>query len=109
MGRKFVFTVCILALAGAAAMAFARPDSKHPTAIRFHGTEGALKRLQAEAASFGFRQWKIEPIGGFLALTVETARIGDNRAACLVEWVFSHPEAKIGFLGNQAVVGKAGP
>ena len=77
--------------------------------IRFHGSKAALTRLSAEASKCGLLQTKIEKIGRFLALTVQTSGPTDPRTTCLIGWVLDHPEARIGFLGNQALAAESRP
>jgi hypothetical protein len=103
MGRKMILTIGSLLLGAVAlAMGVAGTRPEPMQAISFHGSRASLTTLSAEAAKCGLRKTKIERIGRFLALTVYTAGITDESGTCLVRWVLAHPEAGIGFLGNQA-------
>ena len=83
----------------------ARKQEREGT-IAFHGSEASLNLLSVEAKRCGFLKPKIERLVKFLALVVQTSEPADRRATCLVVWVFAHPEAKIGLLGNQAFTGE---
>ncbi len=108
MNTRVVFLVGSLLLAGVvAAVASTRPEAT--ATIWFHGSQASLTTLSAEATRCGLLQTRIEKIGRFLTLTVETSGPADPRATCLVRWVLDHPEAKIGFLGNQAVASRSRP
>ena len=110
MSTRAVILIGSLLLGGFAvviAMVIANPE---PTGtIRFHGSEASLTNLSAEATRCGLRQTKIERIGKFLAFTVQTSGPAYPGAACLVRWVLAHPDAKIGFLGNQASANASSP
>jgi len=93
----------------ALAIAIASTGPEPTGQIRFHGSEASLTTLAAEAKECGLQKAKIEKIGRFLALTVDTSGLVDPRASCLVRWVLDHPEAKIGFLGNQAFASESKP
>ena len=97
-----------LLVAGVAAGYTLTGHRKAPTGtMMFHSSEASLALLSAEAKRCGLRHMKTETIGRFLALVVETP-IADPRADCLIRWILAHPEADIGFLGNQAVATEPG-
>jgi hypothetical protein len=77
--------------------------------VPFSGSEASLKVLSAEAKRCGISNAKLERIGTFLALTVQTSGPSDAGYQCLVGWVFAHPESKIGFLGNEAFSAQTKP
>ena len=103
MSTRALLLIGSLLLGGfTVAVAIARSGREPVGTIGFHGSEASLKLLSAEARRCGLPDAKIERIGKFLALMVQTSGPADSRATCVVQWVFAHPEAKIGFLGNQA-------
>ena len=83
-------------------VAVANSAPKPTGTIGFHGSQASLSLLSAEATRCGLFQSKVERIGKFLTLTVKTSGFADPHVACLVQWVLSHPEAKVGFIGNEA-------
>ena len=107
MSTRALFLIGSLLLGGlAAAVAIASAEPEREGGIAFHGSEASLNLLSVEAKRCGFPKPKIERLGKFLALVVQTSGPADRRATCLVVWVFAHPEAKIGLLGNQAFTGE---
>jgi hypothetical protein len=107
MGTRALPVIGSLLLVGfAVAVAIARTETEPEGTIAFHGSEASLNLLSVEAQRCGLPNAKIQRIGKFLALTVQTSGPADSRATCVVEWVLAHPEAKIGFLGNQAFTGE---
>lgn len=110
MSTRALLLIGSLLLGGFAVAVVVANTAPEPTGtIVFHGSERSLTILSAEATRCGLRQTKVEKIGKFLALTVRTSGVADTRATCLVRWVLAHPEAKIGFLGNQALASESKP
>ena len=110
MSTKALLLIGSLLLGGfAVAVAIASATTEPEGTIAFHGSESSLRLLSVEGQRCGLPKPKIERVGKFLTLVVHTSVPADGRATCVVKWVLAHPEAKIGFLGNQAFVGEETP
>ena len=91
-------SLLIVGVAVVLALALSAPEAM--STVRFSGSEASLKALSVEAKLCGISDAKVERIGKFLALTVQTTGPSDAGFECLVGWVLAHPQSKIGFLGN---------
>ena len=108
MSTRAVLLIGSLVLCGfAVAVVLANTETEPEGMMGFHGSEASLKLLAAEAQRCGLPNAKIERTGKFLALMIRTAGPADSRASCVLKWVFGHPEAKIGLLGNQALASES--